>query len=194
MRSSGNRLLTPSELDGLEHHAIFKRFREHSLSQVYDHVGHVELSEHLEKCQECGHIHTGKKTCGACRCSVSASLLPKKFMLLQPQSWQADVWTDITRMLTLNGAQSAQGREMHLCPMQFDLADRVIAQHSMRGEIVYDPFAGLFTVPYRAIKLGRYGLGVELSPAYFADGVRYLRQAEQGINTPSLFDALEEPA
>lgn len=190
-RSSGNRLLTPSELDGLQHHAIFKRFREHSLGHVYDHGGHVALSEHLEACSECGHIHTGRKTCGKCPCSVSASLLPKKFMLLQPQSWQEDVWTDITRMLTLNGAQSAKGREIHLCPMQFDLADRVIIQNSMPGEIVYDPFAGLFTVPYRAVILGRYGRGVELGPEYFGDGIRYLRQAEQQVNAPTLFEALE---
>lgn len=41
--------------------------------------------------------------------------LPVTFMLLQPQSWSPEVWTDITRMLTLNGAQSAKGKIMHLC-------------------------------------------------------------------------------
>jgi hypothetical protein len=64
----------------------------------------------------------------------------------------AEVWTDITRMLTLNGAQAAKGKEMHLCPMQFDLADRVIEQIQHPGRDRADPFGGLMTVPYRAIK------------------------------------------
>jgi DNA modification methylase len=112
-------------------------------------------------------------------------------MLLQPPSWNDDVWTDITRMLTLNGAQSAKGKEMHLCPMQFDLADRVINQLSMKGETVLDPFAGLGTVPQRAILLGRNGVGVELSAAYFADAMFYCQAAERKVATPALFD-LEE--
>lgn len=40
-------------------------------------------------------------------------------------------------------------------PMQFDLADRVIEQFSMEGETVLDPFAGLMTVPERAISTAR---------------------------------------
>ncbi|MDP0995919.1 DNA methyltransferase, partial [Klebsiella pneumoniae] len=73
----------------------------------------------------------------------------------------------------LNGAQSAKGKEMHLCPMQFDIADRSIVQWSNAGDVVYDPFGGLMTVPYRALKLGRRGYGCELSPQYFLDGVSY---------------------
>ena len=112
-------------------------------------------------------------------------------MLLQPQSWRDDVWTDITRMLTLNGAQSAAGREMHLCPMQFDIADRAITQWTNPGELVLDPFGGLMTVPYRAIKLGRKGYGIELSPRYFTDGATFCHAAAREAGMPSLFDTLE---
>jgi DNA modification methylase len=91
----------------------------------------------------------------------------------------------------LNGSQYAKGKEMHLCPMQFDLADRVINQFSMLGETVIDPFGGLMTVPYRAIKLGRKGIGIELSPAYFLDGAAYCEAAEQELLMPSLFDIQE---
>lgn len=127
-----------------------------------------------------------------CQCTRYESALPNKFMLLQPQSWHPDVWTDITRMLSLNSAQSAAGREMHLCPMQFDLADRAIAQFSMKGEVVFDPFGGLGTVPLRAIKLGRKGLSCELSPSYFKDACFYCEAAERQMATPSLFDMLKE--
>ncbi len=169
-RSSGNRTLTPEDLNGATHANIFKMFREYSLSEVYDFEHHVRLGEHLEM----------------------KGILPVTFMLLQPQSWHPDVWTDITRMLTLNGAQSAKGKQMHLCPMQFDIADRVIEQMSQPGETVFDPFAGLGTVPYRAVLKGRKGYGVELNAAYWLDSASYCKAAEQKVTMPTLFDMLEE--
>jgi len=120
----------------------------------------------------------------------AAGRLPVDFMLLPPQSWHADIWTDITRMRTLNGAQSAAGRVMHVCPLQLDLVDRVITQYSMPGEIVADPFAGIGSVPARAIALGRKAWACELSSAYFQDGVSYCRAAEMQASTPTLFDLL----
>jgi hypothetical protein len=168
-RSSGNRLMTPDELEGLTHADLFKLFRAHSLGQVYDWEHDVRIGEAL----------------------AERGMLPTTFMLLQPQSWHPDAWTDITRMRTLNGAQSAAGREQHLCPMQFDIADRAITQYSMKGEEVYDPFGGLMTVPYRAVLLGRRGRGCELAKAYFLDGVGYCEAAVREISTPSLFDMLE---
>jgi DNA modification methylase len=132
-RSSGDRPLMPEELEGLDQSAIFKMFKQHSLQNVYDFRHDVRIAEAVDK----------------------SGWLPTTFMLLQPQSWHPDVWTDITRMRTLNGAQAAKGKEMHLCPLQFDIVDRAIEQYTMEGETVYDPFGGLMTVPYCAIKLKR---------------------------------------
>lgn len=171
-RSSGDRLLDPKELAEMEHSAIFQNFKEHSLTSIYDFEQHVKIAEDLEV--------MGK--------------LPSGFMLLQPQSWSDEVWTDITRMLTLNGTQWSMGKEMHICPMQFDIADRVISQMSNPGDIVYDPFGGLMTVPLRAILLGRYGIGHELNPQYFLDGAAHLKAAEHKINIPTLFDAITNEA
>ena len=53
---------------------------------------------------------------------------------------------------------------------------------------MFDPFAGLMTVPYRAVLLGRRGRGVELNADYWRDGVNYLRGAEQKVAAPSLLD------
>jgi hypothetical protein len=168
-RSSGNRKLTPEELESLPHEQLFKWFKRYSLEHVYDFEYHVEVAEQL---REMGR-------------------LPSTFMLLQPPSWAADVWTDIARMLTLNSTQSARGREMHLCPMQFDIADRVIEQMSNPGDLVLDPFGGIMSVPYRAVLRGRKGYGIELSPRYFADGCMYLKEAEHKTATPDMF-ALDE--
>lgn len=171
-RSSGNRKLTPDELKLLPHEQIFKWFRDYSLTNTYDFDYHVQVADQL----------------------YEFGRLPSTFMLLQPPSWAEDVWSDVARMLTLNSTQSARGREMHLCPMQFDIADRIIEQMSNPGDLVLDPFGGIMTVPYRAVLKGRRGYGIELSPNYFADGCLYLKEAEQSVSTPDLFDTLEATA
>jgi DNA modification methylase len=113
-------------------------------------------------------------------------------MSLAPGSHHPEVWHDVNRMLTLNGEQSRRAVEQHVCPLQFDIVDRLIERYSNRGEVVYDPFHGLGTVGVRAIKAGRFGRGSELSSAYFADQVHYLRAAEREFTMPTLFDVLEE--
>jgi hypothetical protein len=167
-RSSGNRFLVPQDLIGVEAADVWKIWKQHSLSTVYDFEHHVACCEGRE----------AKKQ------------LPKTFFLLPPHSWHPEVWTDITRMRTLNGAQHAAGRELHICPMQFDIIDRAIVQYSMAGETVLDPFGGLMTVPYCAIKLGRKGIGIELNGDYFRDGVSYCRAAEAQAAVPTLFDLM----
>lgn len=169
-RSSGNRSLKPEELAKLDHDVIFKKFKQWSLENIYDFEHHVKVGETLDL--------VGK--------------LPTSFMLLQPQSWSDEVWSDVTRMLTLNASQWSKGKEMHLCPLQFDIVDRAITQFSNKGDIIFDPFGGIMTVLYRAILLERKGIGIELNPSYFLDGVHYLKAAEHKMEMPTLFDVLEE--
>lgn len=169
MRSSGDRLLTPEETGELAHEQLYKLWRDRSTHEVYDFAAHVAVAENMDRQER----------------------LPATFMLLPPHSWHPDVWTDVARMRTLNGAQYAKGQEMHLCPLQFDIVDRVIIQCSEPGDVVLDPFAGIGTVPYRAVMHGRRGVGVELSPSYFSDAVRYCEEASQQHGVPSLFDLLQ---
>lgn len=200
-RSSGQRLIAPEDMDRLTHQQIFQLFRKHTTENVYNYENHVALAESLECCPGCGHIHLGvtddnAKRCGngGCRCAKPSGRLPVTFMLLQPSSWSDDVWSDVTRMLGMNTLQHQAGREQHLCPMQWDIADRAITQYTMAGEMVFDPFAGLGTVPYRAVLLGRRGLGVELNTRYWADGCVYCEAAEQKMSTPTLFDMFKVEA
>jgi hypothetical protein len=148
---------------------LAKYFTEDSLRRVYDFEHHVSIGEQLQ----------------------ARNALPSTFMSLAPGSHHPDVWHDINRMRTLNGEQTNRAVEKHVCPLQFDIVDRVIERYSNRGEPVYDPFHGLGTVGVRAIKLGRLARGSELSAAYFADQVHYLRLAEQEASMPTLFDMLE---
>ena len=110
---------------------------------------------------------------------------------LAPGSTSEWIWHDIVRMKTLNGEQSKRNVEQHVCPLQIDTVDRLIERYSNKGELVYDPFAGLMTVPYRAILKGRRGGGSELNSAYFRDGVHYLKAAELEVSMPTLFDAMD---
>ena len=144
---------------------------------------------------------TGRSACGssgivrpkAGRVALGDALehkgkLPATFMAIAPGSHEEDVWDNVNRMGTLNTDQVQKGRQAHVCPLQFDIVDRLINRYSNKGELVYDPFAGLMTVPYRASLRGRRGGGSELSEDYFRDGVRYLEMAEMEVLAPALFD------
>lgn len=169
-RSSGQRQLTADELAQLGPDKLAKLYTEYSLREVYSYETHVRIGEELE----------------------ARGALPSTFMSLAPGSHHPDVWHDVNRMLTLNGEQTKRGLENHICPLQFDIVDRLIKRFSNRGDTVFDPFGGLFTVPYRALKLGRQGRAVELSTPYFFDGIRYLEAMERELSMPSLFDTLEK--
>jgi hypothetical protein len=170
-RSSGNRHLAPEELAALPADQMSRLFTQQSLETVYDYETHVRIGEQLE----------------------GRGVLPATFMSLAPGSHHPDVWHDVNRMLTLNTEQSRRAQAMHVCPLQFDIVDRLINRYSNRGDLVYDPFGGLFTVPVRALRLGRQGRAVELNTGYFLDGVQYLKAEEQRAELPSLFD-LDESA
>ena len=165
-RSSGNRLLTKKEIESYPPEYIFRMFEEFSLQSVYDYETHIKIGETLDL----------------------KGALPATFMGIAPASHHPDVWTDINRMLTLNGEQKRRNVQMHVCPLQFDIVDRIITRYSNKGEIVFDPFGGLMTVPLRANRLGRFGVGCELNHEYFLDGVRYLQIQENDMLSPSLFD------
>lgn len=165
-RSSGNRHLTPDEVAGLPVEQRSRLFTEQTLTEVYDYETHVKIGEALQ----------GK---GA---------LPATFMSLMPGSWAPDVWHDVNRMLTLNGEQKRRNVQMHVCPLQFDIVDRLIERYTNPGDEVFDPFGGLGTVPLRALKLGRKGRSSELNPGYFLDSVKYLEAEERKQDMPTLFD------
>ena len=169
-RSDGDRHLTPDDFAGLRHDEIFRLFRDHNLQNVYSFEDHCELADDLREHNK----------------------LPVDFMLLQPPSWHPDVWTDVARMRTLNMIQAVKGKEQHLCPLQFDIVDRCIERWSNPGDTVLDPFGGIMTVPYCAMKLGRSSIACELNPVYWRDGVAHVQGIADKLSAPSLFDLIDE--
>jgi hypothetical protein len=168
-KTNRNRLLTPEEIKKLSLSDIMKWWKDYDLSTEYNFEEHVNLCESLDK--------SGK--------------LSSSFMAVPPKSANEFIMDDVTRMRTLNTSQAVSKRIKHVCPLQFDIVDRVIERFSNKGETVFDPFGGIMTVPYRSILLERIGKAVELNELYWRDGVRYCRDAEAKKAAPTLFDVLK---
>ena len=117
--------------------------------------------------------------------------LKPTFEMLKIKSRNWYLWDDINRMGTLNTSQSRKNKNMHICPLQFDIVDRVINRFTNEGETIFDPFAGLMTVPYRAVMKKRKAIGTELNKEYWRDGCSYVRASEYEVNMPTLFDTIE---
>ena len=170
-RSSGDRMVAKEELESISVDNLQNVYRKFSRETVYSYEDHVKLAKELDE--------NGK--------------LPATFMVVAPGSWnQLEVWDDINRMRTLNTTQSRRRAQMHVCPLQLDIVERIINRYSNEGDLVYDPFGGLMTVPMTAVKMNRLGYGCELNPDYFRDGVGYCQAAEDEIETPTLFDFIPE--
>ena len=170
-RSSGDRPLLPDELKALvklEPKLVYRGWKAFCRDNVYDHETHVAFCEALDE----------------------AGRLPPTFMIAPPHSDDPAILTDVARMRTLNMLQQKKGREMHLCPLQFDIVERAVRAYTNPGETVFDPFGGIMTVPYIALKMGRKAIATELNPDYFRDGCTYAELAAGGGTGPTLFDLL----
>lgn len=169
-RSSGDRLVSKEELESIPTDQMQKVYRQFSRGNVYSYEDHVALAKKMD----------------------AEGRLPATFMVVAPGSWTDQVWDDINRMRTFNTTQSQRRKQMHVCPLQIDIVDRLIDRYSNPGETILDPFGGLMTVPTEAVKKGREGIGVELNTDYFRDGVGYLQAADNEIGMPTLFDFIRE--
>lgn len=103
------------------------------------------------------------------------------------------VWNDIRETEVLNVIQAkADEDSKHLCPLQLPVIERCIKLWSNPGEVVFDPFAGIGSTLYEAVRLGRQGLGIELKPEYFQAAIKNIRNAERIKGQRTLFEWVEE--
>ena len=169
-RSSGDRLITKAELQAAPVSKLQALYRKYSRQHIYSYEEHVKLAKQLD----------------------ADGRLPATFMVCAPGSWTDSVWDDINRMRTLNTSQRLKKRELHICPLQLDVVERAINRWSNPGDLILDPFGGLMTVPYMAVKMDRRGVGIELNSDYFRDGLGYLQEADAQQDVPTLFDLVEK--
>lgn len=183
--SDGNRLLMPDELDGyvglltpeqlanMEINQIYRWWRAYRRKHRYDREMHKELGMELDK----------------------FGRLPKTFSLFAPAVPDHLTDTilsvhDYSRMHSLNGEQTQRRLENHICPLPIDLVKWAIERYSNPGDLVCDMFAGLNTVGYVALDMGRESVSIELNEAYWATGVKYCQEMEMKRSAPTLFDMM----
>jgi DNA modification methylase len=96
------------------------------------------------------------------------------------KEYASPVWWDINQSDTLNrnGAREEQD-EKHICPLQLPVIERGIELWTNQDDIVLDPFDGIGSTGYQAVKMGRRHIGVELKGSYYAMASENLEQAEE---------------
>ena len=97
------------------------------------------------------------------------------------QNYASPVWMDIRQSDTLQKKSARDEKdERHICPLQLEVIQRCIELWTNPGDIVLDPFAGIGSVPYGAVTMGRRGIGVELKESYYKQARNNLEIAVQG--------------
>ena len=105
------------------------------------------------------------------------------------QKYASPVWMDIDPSDTLQHRSAREhDDERHICPLQLDFIERVVRLWSNRDETVFSPFAGIGSEIHTAVRLGRRGLGIELKPSYWRTAVGNLRDLDERMALPALFD------
>ena len=102
------------------------------------------------------------------------------------QKYASPVWMDINQSDTLQRKSAREDKdEKHICPLQLEVIKRCIELCSNPNDIVLDPFAGIGSTPYVALRMGRRGLGVELKESYYEQAVKNCNEA---LDMPVLHD------
>lgn len=119
-----------------------------------------------------------------------AAIIPHcEFDVYEWQKLASPIWMDINQGKVLNGWRGAKAEndERHVCPLQLDVIERCLRLYSKPGDVVMDPFNGIGSTGYQAIKMFRRYLGFELKPEYAAMAGKNLAEAEASAG--GLFDA-----
>lgn len=106
------------------------------------------------------------------------------------QKYASPVWMDINQSDTLQRKSAREDKdEKHICPLQLEVIKRCIELWSNPNDIVLDPFAGIGSTPYVALRMGRRGLGIELKESYYNQAAKNCNEA---LNMPVLQDLFDE--
>ena len=101
------------------------------------------------------------------------------------QRYASPVWMDIKQSNTLQKKNARENNdERHICPLQLEVIQRGIELWSNPDDIVFDPFGGIGSVPYMALRLGRRAIASELKESYYKCGIA---NCESALDEGSLY-------
>jgi len=107
--------------------------------------------------------------------------------------WASPIWLGIRETETLQYTVARGDKDdKHICPLQLETIERCIRLWSNPDEVVLDPFAGIGSTCYQAVKFGRKTIGIELKAEWFKWMVRNTREAAESQQQLSLFPMEDE--
>ncbi|MCK9601335.1 MAG: site-specific DNA-methyltransferase [Sphaerochaeta sp.] len=108
--------------------------------------------------------------------------------------YASSVWDDIRlgHVLPFRDAKD-EDDEKHVHPLQLDVIARFVQLRTMPGETVFTPFMGVGSEVYESVRLGRFGIGVELKPSYYVQAVRNMEAVDEDlVDDETLFTVMAE--
>ena len=106
------------------------------------------------------------------------------------QRYASSVWDDIRidNVLPFREARDSED-EKHIHPLQLDVYGRLIELYSNPGEVFFEPFCGVGSGLFQSLRMGRKGIGVELKPSYWRQGVENMKHVNEGFFLqPDIFE------
>lgn len=96
--------------------------------------------------------------------------------VLEWQKLASPVWMDIDQTDVISGFRDARCSEdeRHVCPLQLGIIRRALRIYTKPGDIVMDPFNGVASSGYEAVRKFRKYIGFELKREYFDFSSRLL--------------------
>jgi DNA modification methylase len=89
------------------------------------------------------------------------------------RQYASPVWMDIRQSNTLNKTSAREEEDQkHICPLQLDVIERVVALWSTEGDVVLTPFGGIGSEAYVAIRNNRKAILFELKESYYNQAVK----------------------
>jgi len=104
-----------------------------------------------------------------------------QFDVMHWQRLASPVWMKIQQGNVLSGYRKAKGEndEKHVCPLQLDVIRNCLRLYTRPGDVVMDPFNGIGSTGYEAVRARRKYLGFELKPEYAAQANLNMQDAER---------------
>lgn len=115
----------------------------------------------------------------------------ESFPIPKWQEYASPVWMDITPSKTLQRKSAREEKdERHICPLQLEVIERAIELWTNPSDVVFDPFDGIGSTGYVALKMGRRHLGIELKESYYKQAVSNFQAAEREAEEISMFELM----
>lgn len=103
----------------------------------------------------------------------------ESFPVADWQNYASPIWMDINPSDTLQHTSVREDEdERHICPLQLPVVKRGIDLWTNENDIVLDPFAGIGSAGYEAVRNHRRFVGIELKDSYYVQAVDNMKVAE----------------